>query len=195
MTERVSHIAGRTPVLEDGRNLIDYYKLVEEEVIRGDLDARRVPLAIVCENFGHDINVAAVVRCANAFVASRIHICGRRKFDRRGTVGTHHYEHLEFAPDTASVIGQYRDSGYCIVAVENVSGSVDMRSHVWVPNTLMIFGQEGTGITEESLACADAVVSIPQFGSVRSLNVGVAAGIAMYDYHMKLGFATAPGGL
>ncbi len=176
----------------DSRNLIDYYKFVEDEVIRGDLDSRRVPLAIACENFSHDINVAAVVRCANAFVAKRVHICGRRKFDRRGSVGTHHYEHLEFAPDTASVIEQYRMQGYHIVAVDNVSGSADIRSHQWQQKTLMIFGQEGNGITDESLERADAVVGIPQFGSVRSLNVGVAAGIAMYDYHVKLGSALVP---
>ncbi|MGC8460766.1 MAG: TrmH family RNA methyltransferase [Candidatus Dormibacteria bacterium] len=175
---------------EDMRNLVDYYKYVEDEVIRGDLDKRRVPLSIVCENFQNDINVAAVVRCANAFVAMRVHICGRRKFDRRGTVGTHHYEHLEFAPDTVSVIEKYRDDGYRIVAVENVSGSADIRHHVWVPKTLMLFGQEGSGITDLALACADDIVSIPQFGSVRSLNVGVAAGIAMYDYHVKLGIAS-----
>jgi tRNA G18 (ribose-2'-O)-methylase SpoU len=48
--------------------------------------------------------------------------------------------------------------------------------------SLFLFGQEGSGLTDEARAAADLVCSIAQFGSTRSINAGVAAGIAMHAW-------------
>ena len=77
-------------------------------------------------------------------------------------------------------------SDFTFVCLDNVEGSVPMEDFIWPENTLMIFGEEGIGLSDEILSMADHVVSITQYGSVRSMNVGTTSGIAMYDYINKL---------
>ena len=168
--------------LPDNRNIIDHYAYWSDEAIRADLDTRRLPYALLLENYSYDFNIATTVRSANAFLASKIHVCGRKKWDKRGSVGTNHYEHLSYHPDSESVIDDYREKGYKIVAIDNIDGASSMVEYQWDEKSLIIFGQEQIGISPESLKAADDVVYIPQLGSVRSLNVGVASGIAMFSY-------------
>ena len=46
----------------------------------------------------------------------------------------------------------------------------------------MIFGEEGTGLTQQAIQMCHILVEIPQYGSVRSLNVGTSSGVLLYDY-------------
>jgi tRNA G18 (ribose-2'-O)-methylase SpoU len=166
--------------LETRRNVIDHYSYWDEESIRADLDTKRTQLVIVCENFAGDFNLATVMRCSNAFVAGAFWIVGRRRYDKRGAVGTNHYEHIHYADSTLDVIKQHPD--YKIVCVDNIENAETVDKYSWPEKTLLIFGQEQIGVSQVALDHADACVYIKQYGSVRSLNVGVAAGITINAY-------------
>lgn len=167
----------------DRRNVIDHYKYWEHEAIVADLDTRRNELVIVCENFAYDFNISTVVRNSNAFLCNCIWIVGRKKFDRRGACGTHKYEHIHHAESIDEVLSNY--DGYRIVAVDNVDGAQTINDYRWWQRSIMILGQEQIGVSNNSLAQADDIVFIPQVGSTRSINVGSASAIAMYDYTAK----------
>lgn len=170
---------------EDRRNVIDQYKYWTVDAIKADLDTRRTKLVVAFENFANDFNIATGIRNANAFAAARVWICGARRYDKRGTVGTHNYEHVSHATSTIEVIEAHRAQGYRIVAADNIDGAGSLVDYQWEPDTLLIFGQESIGISQNALDLADDVVYIPQTGSVRSLNVGAASAVMMYDYVAK----------
>lgn len=169
----------------DNRNVIDYYKYWNEDAIKASLDKVRFNFIVAIENFDKDFNISTTIRNCNAFTGKEIWILGRRRWDRRGAVGTHHYEHLKFGASIQDVIDTHPD--YRVVVFENYDNTIDIREYDWNENTIMVFGQESIGVTDEALDLADDVVYIPQFGSTRSLNVGVASGIAMYSYIQKFG--------
>lgn len=171
---------------QDRRNVIDHYKYWDEDAIRAHLDERRHPLAILCENYAHDFNLASTIRAANAFLAKEVIIAGRRRWDKRGAVGVNHYEHIRHVEQSVPVLDEYRQQGYRVVAVDNVPGAVSVFDYQWDPNTIMVFGQESIGLSPAALEAADDVVYIPQYGSTRSLNVAVAGGIMMAMYMQSM---------
>jgi tRNA G18 (ribose-2'-O)-methylase SpoU len=169
-------------LLRDGdtRNVVDAYRYWTRDAIIADIDQRRHPLHIAIENFGNDANIGGVVRTANAFAVDTVHIVGRRRWNRRGAMVTDRYQRLRHHDTTAELLAFAADAGLEVVAVDNVPGSVRLE-HARLPRScLMIFGQEGPGITEEARLGASATLSIAQFGSTRSINASVAAGIAMH---------------
>jgi tRNA G18 (ribose-2'-O)-methylase SpoU len=173
---------------KDTRNVIDYYKEWENDQIKADLDTRRLPFIIGLENISGDFNKSTIIRSSNAFLAKQSWIIGNKRWDRRGAVGTHNYIHLKYAPSLDYIYlhePHIRDMRW--VAVDNVPGAIPITQYEWKPETFMIFGEESRGISPMALGMAEDVVMIPQLGSVRSLNVGVAGGIVMYDYVSKLG--------
>jgi len=166
----------------DTRNVVDAYRYWTREAIVADIDRRRHPLHIAIENFGNDANIGGVVRTANAFAVDTVHIVGRRRWNRRGAMVTDRYQRLQHHDTTAELLAFAADAGLTVVAVDNVPGSVRLE-HAQLPrDCLMIFGQEGPGITEEARLGASTTVSIAAFGSTRSINAAVAAGIAMHAW-------------
>jgi tRNA(Leu) C34 or U34 (ribose-2'-O)-methylase TrmL len=181
----------------DTRNVIDRYRYWRRAAIVADLDTRRHPLHVAIENFGHDMNIGTVVRTANAFAVAAVHIVGRKRWNRRGAMVTDRYQHIEHHPDVASVMAFAAASGLTVVAVDNLPGAVPIETTELPRACLLLFGQESSGLTEEARAQAATTVSIAQFGSTRSINAGVAAGIAMHAWirqHADLSSAceTAP---
>lgn len=166
--------------MEDNRNVIDHYKYWADDAIKAALDTKRLPFNVICENFQNDFNIATTIRNANAFTAKEIWIIGQKKWDKRGAVGTYHYEHIKYAPDFADLYDLILD--YPLVVFENIEEAQDIRKFHWPHECTMLFGQESIGVSQEALDLADHIVYIPQFGSTRSLNVGTASGIAMYSY-------------
>lgn len=166
----------------DRRNVIDHYKSMHDDLVRGDLAKKRSPLVSIVENFASDYNLATCIRNANAFVARETWIVGRRRWDRRGAVGTHNFETVNHAPDIEPVVARLKNDGYTIVGIDNVERSQSIYEYSFPEKTAMIFGQEQIGVSNQSLDLCDDILFIPMFGSVRSLNVGVAAGISMYEY-------------
>ncbi|WP_413232805.1 TrmH family RNA methyltransferase [Mycolicibacterium sp. 050158] len=171
-------------LLRDGdtRNVVDAYRYWTRAAIIADIDRRRHPLHVAIENFGNDANIGAVVRTANAFAVDTVHIVGRRRWNRRGAMVTDRYQRLRHHDSTAELLAFAAEHGLEVVAVDNVPGAVRLE-HTRLPrNCLMIFGQEGPGITEDARRGATMTVSIAQFGSTRSVNAAVAAGIAMHAW-------------
>ena len=138
------------------------------------------------ENLEHDLSIGTIARTTNAMNLSAFWIVGRRRWDRRGAVGTQHYTPTHHAAHPNDVIPMWKDLGYQIVAADNVPGSIPLTEHTWQPKTVLWFGQESIGVSNEALAAADVIVHIPMYGSVRSLNVGVAAGIVLHSYRSSL---------
>ncbi len=166
----------------DSRNVVDAYRYWTREAIIADIDARRHRLHIAIENFGNDANIGAVVRTANAFAVDTVHIVGRRRWNRRGAMVTDRYQRLRHHETTAGLLAFAAAAGLTVVAVDNVPGAVRLEHTTLPGECLLIFGQEGPGITEDATAGAAMTVSIAQFGSTRSINAAVAAGIAMHTW-------------
>jgi tRNA G18 (ribose-2'-O)-methylase SpoU len=174
----------------DRRNVADRYRYWTVEAIVADLDRRRHPFHVAIENFGHDLNIGTVVRTANAFLAREVHIVGRRRWNRRGAMVTDRYQHVRHHPDVSALAAWAAGEGLPIVAVDNGPGSVPLERVELPERCVLLFGQEGPGLTTEARAVATLTVSIAQFGSTRSINAGVAAGIAMHAWirvHADLG--------
>ena len=176
----------------DTRNVVDAYRYWTREAIIADIDRRRHPLHVAIENFGNDANIGAVVRTANAFAVHTVHIVGRRRWNRRGAMVTDRYQRLEHHDTTAALLEFAAGSGLTVIAVDNVPGAVPLEHTALPRECLMVFGQEGPGITDDTRTGAAKTVSIAQFGSTRSMNAAVAAGIAMHTWiaqHADLGQA------
>jgi tRNA G18 (ribose-2'-O)-methylase SpoU len=166
----------------DRRNVADRYRYWTVDAIVADLDRRRHPFHVAIENFGHDLNIGTVVRTANAFLAAEVHVVGRRRWNRRGAMVTDRYQHLRHHLDVSALAVHAATEGLPIVAVDTGPGAVPIESAELPRRSVLLFGQEGPGLTLEARESASLTVSIAQFGSTRSINAGVAAGIAMHTW-------------
>jgi tRNA G18 (ribose-2'-O)-methylase SpoU len=166
----------------DRRNVVDRYRYWTLEAVVADLDARRHPFHVAIENFAHDLNIGTVVRTANAFLAAEVHVVGRRRWNRRGAMVTDRYQHLRHHEDVDALLGFAADRRLAVVAVDNGAGAVPLETVALPERSLLLFGQEGPGLSEAARTGAALTVSISQFGSTRSLNAGVAAGITMHAW-------------
>ncbi len=166
----------------DSRNVIDRFRYLTIEAIKAELDATRHPFHVAIENWQHDMNIGSIVRSANAFGAATVHIIGRRRWNKRGAMVTDRYQHVLQHPDVATFVAWARERELPIVALDNVAGSVPIESWAMPELCVLLFGQEGPGLSAEALAAADATVEITQFGSTRSLNASAAAAVAMHAW-------------
>ncbi|WP_420157830.1 TrmH family RNA methyltransferase [Nocardiopsis sp. CNT-189] len=166
----------------DRRNVEDRYRYWTHEAIVADLDTRRHPFHIAVENWEHDFNIGSVVRSANAFNARAVHIVGRRRWNRRGAMVTDRYQHVHHHPGTGDLVAWAAGRGLPLVGVDNLPGSVPLETYPLPRDCVLVFGQEGPGLSEEVRDVCAAVLSIAQFGSTRSINAGAAAAVAMHAW-------------
>ncbi|KAJ1683435.1 hypothetical protein LUZ63_021352 [Rhynchospora breviuscula] len=150
--------------------------------IVADLDERRHPFHVAIENWQHDLNIGSIVRSANAFLADTVHIIGRRRWNRRGAMVTDRYQHVVHHDDVGAFAEWARVEGMPVVAVDNVEGSVPLDRADLPERCVLLFGQEGPGLSPEALEAASGVVEITQYGSTRSINAGAAAAVVMYEW-------------
>ena len=173
---------------EDTRNLIDKYKGLSNEEIVADLDKTRIPLEIAIENLAHDFNIGTIVRNANAFNVARVHIIGKRKYNRRGAMVTDKYLHIDHFATVDDFVKDARARNMSIISVDNNRPEAKPLAKTKLkPNSILIFGSESDGISQELLDKSDYVFYIEQLGSTRSINVGCASAIAMYEAVRQLG--------
>jgi tRNA G18 (ribose-2'-O)-methylase SpoU len=166
----------------DRRNVVDRYRYWSVEAIVDDLDRRRHPFHVAVENWVHDRNIGTVVRTANAFLAAEVHIVGRRKWNRRGAMMTDVYQHVRHHSSIDDLVAWAAAAGLPVVGVDNLPGAVPLETEELPERCVLLFGQEGPGLSPAARRAADRVCSIAQFGSTRSINAGVAAGIAMHAW-------------
>ncbi|MGI5120306.1 TrmH family RNA methyltransferase [Marinactinospora thermotolerans] len=166
----------------DRRNVVDRYRYWKREAIVADLDTQRHPFHVAVENWEHDFNIGSVVRTANAFGAKAVHIVGKRRWNRRGAMVTDRYQHVHHHPDTTALLAWAEEEDLPVIGVDNLPGSVPLETYPLPRACVLVFGQEGPGLSEEARSVCRAVLSIAQFGSTRSINAGAAAAIAMHAW-------------
>ena len=176
----------------DTRNLIDEYKGLPNEEVLSRLDQKRTSLEIAIENLSHDFNIGTIVRNANAFNVSKVHILGKRKYNRRGAMVTDKYLHIDHFENIADFVADAHARGKIVVAIDNNRPeSRPLQGAEILPNSILVFGSESDGISQELLDLADCCYYIEQLGSTRSINVGCASAVALYEFTRRLGYFNA----
>lgn len=169
----------------DRRNVVDEYRYWRHDSIIADLDGRRHPFHVAVENWEHDFNIGSVVRNANAFMAEAVHIVGKRRWNRRGAMVTDRYQHVHHHPTVEEFVVWATNAEVPIVGIDNLPGSVPIETTQLPNRCALLFGQEGPGLSDDARAAAAFVCSITQYGSTRSINAGVASGIAMHHWILQ----------
>ena len=176
----------------DARNVVDRYRYWTVEAIVADLSRTRSNLHVAIENIEHDLNIGSIVRTANAFNVGGVHIVGRRRWNRRGAMVTDAYLDITHHPHATDLADWARGAGLPILAVDVVPGALPIEGYSMPDRCVLLFGQEGPGLTPEALAVSAAVLAITQRGSTRSINVAAAAAIAMHSWHAQHGVSHGP---
>ena len=177
----------------DRRNVVDKYRYWKHEAIVAELDSRRHNFHIAIENWQHDMNIGTVVRTANAFLAKEVHIIGRRRWNRRGAMVTDRYQHIRHHPTVEDFVAWARDEGLAIIGIDIFPDSVPLETYELPRDCVLVFGQEGPGLTPAVHEAAVDTLSIEQFGSTRSINAASAAAIAMHAWIRRHVFNQLPG--
>jgi tRNA G18 (ribose-2'-O)-methylase SpoU len=176
----------------DRRNVADQYRYWRLEEIVADLDTRRHPFHVAIENWRHDLNIGSVVRTANAFLASAVHIVGRRRWNRRGAMVTDRYQHIQHHRTVEDLLTWAHERELTVLGVDNLPGAVALETYDLPERCVLLFGQEGPGLSDAARTAVDAVLSIAQYGSTRSINAGAAAAIAMHAWIRRHRFGQPP---
>jgi tRNA G18 (ribose-2'-O)-methylase SpoU len=166
----------------DRRNVADRYRYWRVDAVVADLDRRRHPFHVAVENWLHDPNIGAVVRNANAFLAAAVHVVGRRRWNRRGAMMTEVYQHVLHHETLADLAAWADREGLPVVGVDNLPGAEPIDRAPLPRSCVLLFGREGPGLSEGARALAGRVLSIPQWGSTRSINAAAASAVAMYEW-------------
>ncbi|WP_308420852.1 TrmH family RNA methyltransferase [Nesterenkonia cremea] len=166
----------------DRRNVVDEYRYWSREAIVADLDRRRHGFHVAIENWQHDFNIGTVVRTANAFLAAEVHIIGKKRWNRRGAMVTDRYQHVRHHPTVEDFVQWAQQEGLPVIGVDLFPESVPLDTYELPERCVLVFGQEGPGLSEEIRQVSRDTLSIAQFGSTRSINAGVAAGVAMHAW-------------
>ena len=166
----------------DRRNVVDRYRYWTVVGIVADLDERRHPYHVAVENWSSDLNIGTVVRNANAFNAAEVHIVGRRRWNRRGAMVTDRYQHVRHHETIEEFVAWAAERHLPVFGIDNLPGSRPLETGTLPRDCVLLFGQEGPGLSAPARAACDQLYSIAQYGSTRSINAGVASGIAMHAW-------------
>lgn len=169
----------------DSRNVIDRYRYWSMDAIVADLDEHRHPFHVAIENWQHDMNIGSIVRSANAFAADTVHIIGRKRWNKRGAMVTDRYQHVLHHETVEAFTAWAAANDLPILAIDNVPGCVKIETYKLPERCVLLFGQEGPGLSPEAIAASEAVIEITQFGSTRSINASAAAAVAMHNWVLQ----------
>jgi tRNA G18 (ribose-2'-O)-methylase SpoU len=169
----------------DRRNVLDKYRYWSVEAIVADLNTKRHKLEIAIENWQHDLNIGSVVRTANAFNVNAVHIVGKRDWNKRGAMVTDRYLTVIHHPSVADFSEHCMQRGIPIIGIDNVPGSKQLESAQLPETCVLLFGQEGAGMSDEAIGVCKDLYEINQYGSTRSMNASAAGAIAMYHWALQ----------
>ena len=169
----------------DRRNVLDHYRYWKVSAIVADLDTKRHKLQIAIENWQHDLNIGSVVRTANAFNVSYVHIVGKRDWNKRGAMVTDKYLHVLHHPTVADFAAWCKENLTPIIGIDNLPISTQLETTALPEKCVLFFGQEGAGMSDEATQVCEKVLAIAQYGSTRSMNASAAGAIAMYAWAMQ----------
>ncbi len=177
----------------DARNVVDRYRYWTVAAIVDDLDRRRRPLHVAVENWAHDFNIGSVIRTANAFNVASVHLVGRRRWNRRGAMVTDRYLHLVHHGSVEELASWAAGTGVPMLGIDNLPGAQPLETFDLPSPALLLFGQEGPGLSDPARDACGATLSIAQYGSTRSINAGAAAAIAMHAWVRRHDFGQHAG--
>jgi tRNA G18 (ribose-2'-O)-methylase SpoU len=169
----------------DTRNVLDKFRYWKMDAIIAELDRRRHKYHVAIENWQHDLNIGSIVRTANAFLAEEVHIIGNRRWNRRGAMVTDRYQHVSHHPTVEDFVAWAKERNLPIMAIDNVPGCQKIEEYALPEECVLLFGQEGPGLSEAAIGAAQVVLEITQFGSTRSINASAAAAITMHQWVMQ----------
>jgi len=173
----------------DTRNVVDKYRYWSMEAIVADLDSNRHSFHVAIENWQHDLNIGSIVRTANAFLAKQVHIIGNKRWNRRGAMVTDRYQHILHHPTVEEFVAWSKTANngkeMPIIAIDNVPGCKQLETYKLPETCVLLFGQEGPGLSDAAIEASKEVVEITQFGSTRSINASAAAAITMHQWVMQ----------
>ncbi|QHC65244.1 rRNA methyltransferase [Rathayibacter sp. VKM Ac-2759] len=169
----------------DSRNVVDRFRYWRMDAIVAELDSTRHPFHVAIENWQHDMNIGSIVRSANAFGAEAVHIVGRRRWNKRGAMVTDRYQHVQHHETVADLVQWAAEAEVPLIAIDNVPGCVPLETYALPERCVLLFGQEGPGLSAEALAASDAILEISQFGSTRSINASAAAAVTMHAWVLQ----------
>ncbi len=169
----------------DTRNVLDKYRYWKMEAIIADLDIRRHKFHVAIENWQHDLNIGSIVRTANAFLAAEVHIIGHKRWNRRGAMVTDRYQHVRHHNTVEEFVTWAKSEQLPIIAIDNVPGCQQIEKYSLPESCVLLFGQEGPGLSEAAIDASEVVLEITQFGSTRSINASAAAAITMHSWVMQ----------
>ena len=174
----------------DTRNVLDHFRYWKMDAIIASLDQRRHKYHVAIENWQHDLNIGSIVRTANAFLAAEVHIIGNRRWNRRGAMVTDRYQHVRHHATVEEFVEWAKTAGVGgsampIIAIDNVPGCQQIETYKLPEECVLLFGQEGPGLSEAAIEAAEVVLEITQFGSTRSINASAAAAITMHSWVMQ----------
>jgi len=168
-------------------NVLDSLKEYSIPDIANYCASNSIDASVGMVNINGDFNLSTMVRNANFFGFRDVHYVGKKKWDKRGSVGTHHYTPMFHHADEYSFILQC--SNRILIGIENNIPEYSYKTfnlfdyelnNVFDP--IFIFGEESKGLSNTILDRCDIILTIPNYGSVRSLNVGTTSGIVMGLY-------------
>jgi len=166
----------------DRRNVADRYRYWRLDAIVADLDDRRHPFHVAIENWQHDLNIGSIVRTANAFLAAEVHVVGRRRWNRRGAMVTDRYQHVRHHAGVDDLAAWASGQSLPILGIDNLPGAEPLEGAELPRACVLLFGQEGPGLSAAARGVCATTLSIAQYGSTRSINAGAAAAIAMHTW-------------
>ena len=169
----------------DRRNVLDKYRYWKVDAIVADLNTKRHKLQIAIENWQHDLNIGSIVRTANAFNVAAVHIIGKRDWNRRGAMVTDRYLTVIHHPTVAEFALWASENDVPIIGIDNVPGSKRLESSKLPQKCVLLFGQEGSGMSDEGIEICSVLYAIEQYGSTRSMNASAAGAIAMYHWALQ----------
>jgi len=154
--------------------------------------SEKIPVIIVLENIRSMHNVGSAFRTADAFLIEAIYICGytaqppRKEIDKTALGATETVQWKYFSK-TKDAIDQLKKNNFKIYAVEQVDKSISLEkfSTMKTDKVALVFGNEVSGVEQETILMGDGCIEIPQFGMKHSLNISVAVGIVLWEVVRK----------
>jgi 23S rRNA (guanosine2251-2'-O)-methyltransferase len=150
--------------------------------------SEKTPLIAVLENIRSAYNVGSVFRTADAFLLEAIYITGYtarppHKEIKKTALGAEETVSWEYFPNAKTAIESLKSNGYKVFAVEQVRDSISLEKLMADKNEkiAVIFGNEVSGVEQETILNCDGCIEIPQMGMKHSLNIATAAGVVLWE--------------
>lgn len=157
-------------------------------------DVPRHPLITCASLVQNPANLGGLCRTCEAFRVESLVLANetiaKTSAFRNLAASTHHWQPLGSCPpaDLPNWLAAQQQKGYTIIALHANSNAIPLTQFSFPHRSVLLLGQELTGIPNQLIQQCDRTVTIPQFGLVESLNVQTAGAIAMYEYARQYSF-------